>query len=86
VASLLEQAQICLNAFTAHILFMVVVLAIYSWCGSSQICISISYFGNHLLQAILIIALHDCLTNWSHQEFLSNHGAYFISLTICLLL
>jgi hypothetical protein len=79
-------SSILLKCLYCSYLFLVVVWARYSWCDSPQICISISYFRNRLLQAFLIIALHDCLTNWMYQEFLSIHGAYFKSLTICLLL
>jgi hypothetical protein len=64
-----------------------------SWCGVPQIYSYISYVGNRLLHVILVIALHDCLTYWSHQESLSMHGGYsyllyfhLVSYATCILL
>ena len=52
------------------VIFLVFVWPRNSWCGFPQIHISISYLGNRLLQVILIIALHDCVTSWSYQDSL----------------
>jgi len=63
------------------------------WCGFPQIYSYISYVGNRLLHVILVIALHDCLIYWSHQEALSMHGGYsyilllhLVSFATCILL
>ena len=54
-----------------------------SWCGSPQMCTSMYYLRNRLLQDILIIALHDHLTSWSHKESLCKHGNKLLSFSIC---
>ena len=58
-----------LKAFIDHLFFVLVWLRNSLW-GFPQIHIHISYLGNRLLQVILIIALHDCVTSWSYQDSL----------------
>ena len=52
-----------------------VILLVFVWLRNfdavfPQIHIYIFYMGNRLLQVILIIALHDCVTSWSYQDSL----------------
>ena len=72
ICGMLKQVSILLNAFISHLLDFV--SERFSWCSFSQMCI-LYYLGKHLRQIILIITLHDFLTNWSYQESLSMHGA-----------
>ena len=65
---LLKQDHRLLKAFIGHP-FGLCLTKVF-WCGFPQIHIYISYMGNRLLQVILVIALHDCVTSWSYQDSL----------------